>query len=334
MISMMFFASMNLAVKLLNSLDTPVPTLELILVRMGGTLVCSVVYTVYTRVPDPILGPRSLRVLLTARGMFGLLFLFPNYWALKYLSLSDDTSLSFLSPLVTAVFARLFLKEAYSKKQACAALCSLFGVILVARPPFLFDRLGAGRIHASSNLIDGDIPSAQRFIAVGAALLSVLGGSMAQISMRAIGKRAHPMHMMNYFSLWCVLTAGPGMALFEIEPVFPRQWQSICMLVMMSVFGFLAQILLTMGLQRETAARGSMGVYVQVIFAAVFELIFFGTVPSPLTVAGGVIIIACAVCVVLSKQPQKEVATVREPVVEEGSVPRQQSDESQRLLGV
>lgn len=36
------------------------------------------------------------------------------------------------------------------------------------------------------------------------------------------------------------------------------------MLLMIGIFGFMAQVLLTMGLQRETAGRGTMAVYVQV----------------------------------------------------------------------
>jgi len=273
-----------------------------------------------------------VRPLLITRGLCGFLYLFPNYWALKYISLSDDTTLSFLNPLVTAVFARLFLKEAYSTKQACAALCSLFGVILIARPPFLFAYRATDKMDALNDSGSHRVTPTLRLIAVGAALLSVLGMSMAQISMRAIGKRAHPMHMMNYFSLWCVLAAGPGMIISSTEPVFPRRWEAGCLLILMSIFGFLAQILLTMGLQRETAARGSMGVYVQVIFAAVLEFAFFGTVPSPLTIVGAGVIIACAMYVVLSKRPQDDVMKVREPVIEEGSPGRQQPDESQSLL--
>jgi hypothetical protein len=42
------------------------------------------------------------------------------------------------------------------------------------------------------------------------------------------------------------------------------------MLIMIGIFGFFAQILLTMGLQRETAGRGTMAVYTQVRFILEF----------------------------------------------------------------
>jgi hypothetical protein len=72
----------------------------------------------------------------------------------------------------------------------------------------------------------------------------------------------------------------------RIPVVVPTRWEFLLFLVMIGIFGFMAQVilflylafiyrlltfrylkaLLTMGLQRETAGRGTMGVYVQVLF--------------------------------------------------------------------
>lgn len=49
-----------------------------------------------------------------------------------------------------------------------------------------------------------------------------------------------------------------------------------------------------MGLQRETAGRGTMAVYTQVIFATVLEKIFFHSTPSALSVVGTLIIVLSA----------------------------------------
>lgn len=79
------------------------------------------------------------------------------YSSLQYLSVADATVLTFLTPLTTAVAGCVLLQEGYSVTQAVAGgeryaltslvrgyleaslVCSLFGVILVARPPFLFN---------------------------------------------------------------------------------------------------------------------------------------------------------------------------------------------------
>ena len=49
------------------------------------------------------------------------------------------------------------------------------------------------------------------------------------------------------------------------EPfILPTGPEWLGMFAMIGVFGFLAQIILTLGFQRETASRGSMALYTQV----------------------------------------------------------------------
>jgi drug/metabolite transporter (DMT)-like permease len=54
----------------------------------------------WTDVEYPLLGPPGVRLLLAARGFVGFFGLFPGYYALHYLSLSDATVLSFLAPVL------------------------------------------------------------------------------------------------------------------------------------------------------------------------------------------------------------------------------------------
>jgi drug/metabolite transporter (DMT)-like permease len=81
------------------------------------------------------------------------------YLSLQYLSVADATVLTFLTPITTAVTGCVLLKEGYSFTQAIAGgesyaltylvygyleaslVCSLLGVVLVARPPFLFNSI-------------------------------------------------------------------------------------------------------------------------------------------------------------------------------------------------
>jgi len=55
-----------------------------------------------------------------------------------------------------------------------------------------------------------------------------------------------------------------------------------------------------MGLQRETLSRGATGIYIQVLFAVVLERLFFGVLPSLLSVLGAAIIMSSAAYVVVS----------------------------------
>lgn len=159
-------------------------------------------------------------------------------------------------------------------------------------------------------------------------MMGVLIATFAKITIRAIGTRAHAMHSMTYFSLWCVMVSTIGLFLSGEPIVYPTQWQWGILLLLIGVFGFTAQMCLTMGLQRETAARGAIGVYVQVIFANVLEVIFFKIVPSLLSLFGTGIIVACAIYVVLSKQKQqrpKVALESGESTTEEGLLTRRSS---------
>ena len=78
-----------------------------------------------------------------------------TYFSLQHLSVSDATALAFISPILTGFSGVVFLKETLSLKETfagcmcskiiCTAIaihgilvCSFFGVILIARPQFLF----------------------------------------------------------------------------------------------------------------------------------------------------------------------------------------------------
>jgi len=257
---------------------------------------------VVKRIPDPVTGPKGVRTLLVVRGITGFFGLWVLYWSLQYLSVADATVLTDLTPLTTAVAGCLLLKEGYSMKQAVAAVGSLLGVVLIARPPFLFGSVGADP-HGHHL---PEVTPAQRLVAVGACMISVLGSTGAYTSIRAIGKRAHPMHVMTFFSLWSTIIAALGMVVAKIPVVYPKSWTWALLLFMIGVFGFIAQTLLTLGLQREAVSRGVIGVYVQVLFAVVLERLLFGVTPSLLSVLGAAIIISSAICVVLTKQKRQD----------------------------
>jgi len=256
----------------------------------------------WRQIPDPILGPKGLRLLLVLRGITGFFGLSGVYFSLQYLSLSDAMVLSFLTPLLTGFMGAIFLKEPISPKELYASLCSFLGVILIARPQFLF-----GKLHANRNTGDtpGDLSEVatpeQRMLSVIAALIGVLGATGAYTCLRAIGKRAHTLHSITFFSSQCVLASTACMIVFKVPPVIPTHVSWLAMMLFIGIFGLLTQMLLTMGLQRETAARGSLAIYIGVVFSLAFERIIFHTTPSALSIAGSVVIMGSAIYIVLTK---------------------------------
>ena len=95
-----------------------------------------IVFRYLQKIPHPFLGPKGVRALLVPRGIagyrvfcglassphghrrfFGLSGL---YFSLQYLSLSDATVLTFLTPILTGFSGAIFLKEPLSLKELLA----------------------------------------------------------------------------------------------------------------------------------------------------------------------------------------------------------------------
>ncbi|KAL0948224.1 hypothetical protein HGRIS_010827 [Hohenbuehelia grisea] len=297
------FSAMNVSVKVLNSLDPPVPTMEIINVRMVITYICCMLYMLLRKVEDPWLGPKGVRILLVLRGFGGFFGLFGMYYSLQYLSVSDATVITFLAPLSTALAGSILLGENFTRKEIFAGLLSLFGVVLIARPAFLF-----GFMVDQDGQPQSDSPdkgnSAQRLGAVGIALFGVIGSTCAYISLRAIGTRAHSMHSTTSFAAQCVLVSTLGMSVSRTPIVVPTSLDWMALLFLIGIFGFIGQTFLAIGLQKETAGRGAMAIYTQIIFAGALEHIFLRSTPSLLSTLGTIIIISSAIYVAMTKKTE------------------------------
>ncbi|KIL66858.1 hypothetical protein M378DRAFT_9889 [Amanita muscaria Koide BX008] len=316
-LSEMFFSMMNAAVKFLRTDDAPIPVLQVILIRMVNLvsdrprflmvmqgLTGNNMSLPCTDVGGSILGPKGVRLLLLFRGVTGFVGVFGVYHALQYLSLPDATVLFFLSPLCTAMAGSLFLKETFGISQILAGFVSLIGVTLIARPPFLFgpDEMinFAPGVLAVPEVISVNDPM-ERMFAVCVALIGVLGITGGFVSVRAIGKQVHPLIVMTHFAVDCILISGVGMIVTKTPFILPSLTDSL-ILVMIGLFSFVGQTILTVALRLETAGRASIGLYTQIIFATIFQLAFFHTPESWLSILGTGLILSSAIYVAVTKK--------------------------------
>jgi drug/metabolite transporter (DMT)-like permease len=102
------------------------------------------VYRLSFGVPNPLLGPKGVRIWLVTRGVVGLVCayshilcylhisrdrffgIFGLYYSIQHMPLSDATVLTFLAPTMTALIGFLCLKEPLSWKQGIAGRGRLF----------------------------------------------------------------------------------------------------------------------------------------------------------------------------------------------------------------
>lgn len=158
--------------------------------------------------------------------------------------------------------------------------------------------------------------------------MGVLGACVAYLTIRHIGTRANALHSIAYFGFWCTCVSTVYAIVFRSPPVMPNP-HFFVMLLGIGVVGFLAQALLTLGLQMEKVARGTVAIYSNAIFAVILEKLCFGTTPDFWSVVGGGIIVGGALLVALRKSAGKEaVASSYEPVntVDDEEALRHQTD--------
>ncbi|PWZ01633.1 hypothetical protein BCV70DRAFT_151021, partial [Testicularia cyperi] len=301
-VAQLFFSTMNFFYKLINLLppeeSKAVTALEIIFIRMSITWIGCIGFMLAAGVPDPFLGPKEVRRLLALRGFVGFFGLFGLYYSLQYLSLADATVITFLGPMATGLLGFVVLREPFTAREALGGIVSLSGVVMIARPAFIF-----GRDAADSDL---DVPphdgglepqgvtEQQRLFAVGLALLGVCGGAGAYITIRAIGRRASATHSVAYFSLYSTLVSAILMWFTGTEFVLPKNPKWVALLICVGVFGLAAQILLAMGLQREKAGRAVSVTYLQIVYASIYQLVFLHIPIQPLSALGMTVILLAA----------------------------------------
>ena len=85
-----------------------------------------------------LIGSPSLFKLLVIRGVLGSTAAILLYQAIERISVGDAVAVGFLHVFVTGLVSYLWLKEAYSALDAMFAFAALAGVVLIAKPSFIF----------------------------------------------------------------------------------------------------------------------------------------------------------------------------------------------------
>jgi drug/metabolite transporter (DMT)-like permease len=201
--------------------------------------------------------------------------------ALAGLPLPDATVISFLVPTLVGIACAILpaLREPFTKIEMISALIAFVGVILIARPSFL--KPAIPWLYHDLNVADST-GNLSRAAAVAIALMGICGTSTAYTCLRCIGTRADPLIPVTYFvgfsgliSTVC-LVAIPSLPNFML-PTGGFEW---ALTLGLGFGGFVMQWCLTKGLQTEKGSTGSQIIYVQLVFAVLWELIVWGDLPS------------------------------------------------------
>ena len=280
---------------------------------MSITVIASYLYMWYAQVPDP-LGRRPVIGLLTLRAVGGFFGVFGLYYSVKYLPLSEATVLTFLAPILSCYATSLFVAhETFTWKQQLAGVVSLGGVVLIARP---FSPMSAPSDSPSDGAQADEL---HHLLAILMALVGVLGAACAYTTIRMIGKRAHPLVSVTYFSVYSTLISCIAMAVLpSVDFKLPSTGIEWTLLVALGVCGFLLQFLLTAGLAYvppgQAAGSGNRAtsmVYTQMLFALFYDEVVWKNTLSAMSWAGSGLILVSAIYVAMAREPRGDAVQVQ-----------------------
>jgi drug/metabolite transporter (DMT)-like permease len=212
------------------------------------------------------------------RGLVGTTAMGLGFTSLMLLPLPEATALGYAAPLLTVIFAAMFLGEEVRVFRLTAVGIGLVGVMIVLMP----------------RLTVGLAASGPEAVGAMAALLGAVCAALAQVFIRKLIKTEATGAIVFYFSatasLLSLVTLPFGWALPS-----PRE---ATLLVGAGLLGGVGQILLT-----ESYRHAEVGVvapfeYVSMLLALVFGYFVFAELPAAPMLAGAALIVAAGLFII------------------------------------
>jgi drug/metabolite transporter (DMT)-like permease len=214
------------------------------------------------------------------RGVVGTTAMGLGFAGLGYLPLPEVTAIGYAAPLLTVVFAAMFLGEEVRAFRISAVVLGLAGVLIVLSP-----RLTA--------LQDDAVETAE---ALGAML--VLGGAvfaaLAQVFVRKLVLTESTSAIVFWFSATATLLSLVTLPFGWVIP----SGREAAMLVAAGLLGGVGQILLTSGYREADASVVAPFEYVSMLFALGFGYFLFDEVPTGTMLFGALLVVTAGILII------------------------------------
>ncbi|RXM34986.1 Solute carrier family 35 member G1 [Acipenser ruthenus] len=265
-----------------------VHSVEISLIRCFFQMVFVLPAIIYNK--TGFLGPRDQRIFLFLRGFLGANAMILLFYAVQQMPLADATVIMFSNPVFTAILAWIFLKEKCTIWDFVFTIFTLTGVILIARPPFLFGSRTEGIEGEYTNHMKGTI----------AAFAGAVGAACTFVVLRKMGKSVH-----YYLSVWYYAVIGfieCVIALFAIQEwSLPYCGGDRWLLILIGLLGVAGQAFLTKALQLEKAGPVALMRTMDVVFAFIFQFFFLNRAPTWWSFGGAFCVISSTSGIALRK---------------------------------
>ncbi|KAG2716914.1 hypothetical protein I3760_03G149400 [Carya illinoinensis] len=237
----------------------PIPLFETAFTRCTIVMVLS--YFWLRKNGYSLLGSTHVRKLLILRALMGYLSLMSYVYCIQRLPLSQAIVLSFTTPIMASIAARIILHEKLKIADIGGLSCSFFGVLFIFRQ-LLTTKGGLVKAGEASNTY---LSGSNHIYVVLVGLFSSITGGISYSLIRA-GAKASDQPVVTVFSFVILAAPAAGLCTFAFEDfVLPGVYSLLLMLVL-SLLAFLAEVFLARGLQLEKTSKAANILYIEVPF--------------------------------------------------------------------
>lgn len=214
------------------------------------------------------------------RGVIGVTSMGCGFYALTRLPYPEWIAISYGAPLLTVVFAAVFLRETVRAYRWFAVIVGLCGIAVVAVPNFT-----TGTESLSSDYVSGVIAS----------FVGALGAAIAMIQIRRLVRKERTATIVVYFSLTSSGIAALTLPFGWIVPSFENGG----LLVAAGLCGGIGQLLLTACYRYADTSTIAPFEYTSLMFAILIGYFVFGERVESTTLLGGAIVIGAGVFIII-----------------------------------
>jgi drug/metabolite transporter (DMT)-like permease len=212
------------------------------------------------------------------RGFVGTLAMGLGFAGLAFLPLPEVTAIGYAAPLLTVVFAAMFLGEPVRAFRISAVTVGLVGVLIVLSPRLT---LGGGLTESQALGV---------VLALGGAVFAAL----AQVFVRKLVQTETTSAIVFWFS---VTASALALATLPFGWVWPSPLDA-ALLVAAGLLGGIGQVLLTSAYRHADASLIAPFEYVSILFALAIGYWAFGEVPTLRMLGGAALVIAAGVLII------------------------------------
>lgn len=217
------------------------------------------------------------------RGFIGTTAMGLNFAALGLLPFPEVTALGYAAPLLTVIFAAMFLGEDVRAFRLIAVLTGLVGVVIVLLPRF--DTTSEG------------LSTAQTLGAV-LALSGAACSALAQIFIRKLVMEERTSVIVFWFSVTSSLLS---LTTLPFGWTMPQGW-TLVLMISTGILGGIGQILLTSSYRFAPASVVAPFEYASVILALGIGYVSFGEHPTVTMLIGSAIVIGAGIAIILRER--------------------------------